>query len=113
MGLKSGPADTGIDDGEQDHDQDTDTVESDNNSISYDDLPYLLRRDSVNSDRKQISFFIRESILSEEDEHEAKLEEMLGEEVYRSDVREAAIVVAMENPVMITSKLREWGYDLD
>jgi hypothetical protein len=115
MGLKSGSEETGIDrsDTDESDEQEGDPVDDDSNGISYDELPYLLQRDSVNADRKQISFFIRGELLNSEDEYEETLEEILGEEVYRSDAREAAIVLAHRNPELVADILREWGYDLD
>lgn len=115
MGLKSGTEETGIDraDSDQANEKEEDTVDDNSGGISYEDLPYLLRRDSVNSDRRQISFFIRDELLDSEDEYEETLEEILGEEVYRSDAREASLLVARRNPELVADVLREWGYDLD
>jgi hypothetical protein len=76
-------------------------------------LPYKLRRDRVNEGREQVPFFLREDVIDAEDELQNSLETMLGEDVYKSDYREAAMVVAQRNPQLIAEVLREWGYDLD
>lgn len=80
---------------------------------SMSSIPYKLRRDKVNEGREQVPYFLREEIIDAEDELQDTLEAMLGEDVYKSDYREAAMVVAQENPELVAEILREWGYDLD
>jgi len=107
MGLKSGSTDSGLD-------EDTDSEEASNASAqSAKSIPYTYRRDSVNGDRNQIPFFVREDVLDAEQDFLRTLEDQLGEEVYKSDAREAAIVLAHQRPELICDILREWGYDLD
>jgi flagellar biosynthesis/type III secretory pathway M-ring protein FliF/YscJ len=77
-----------------------------------DSIPYKLRRDKVNEGREQVPYFLREGVLEAEDELQDTLEELLGEKVYKSDYREASMVVAQRNPELIAEVLREWGYDL-
>ena len=76
-------------------------------------IPYKLRRDKVNEGREQVPYFLREDVIEAEDEFQDTLEELLGEDVYKSDYREAAMVVAQRNPELVAEVLREWGYDLD
>lgn len=76
-------------------------------------IPYKLRREKVNEGREQVPYFLREEIIEAEDELQAALEAMLGEDVYKSDYREAAMVVAQRNPELVAEVLREWGYDLN
>jgi flagellar biosynthesis/type III secretory pathway M-ring protein FliF/YscJ len=76
-------------------------------------IPYKLRRDKVNEGREQVPYFLREEIIEDEDELQETLEELLGENVYKSDYREAAMVVAQRNPELVAEVLREWGYDLE
>jgi len=80
---------------------------------TMDSIPYKLRRDKVNEGREQVPYFLREGVLEAEDELQDTLEELLGEKVYKSDYREASMVVAQRNPELIAEVLREWGYDLD
>lgn len=80
---------------------------------SMDAIPYKLRRDKVNKGRQQVPFFLRDEVIESEAELQTALEEMLDESVYKSDYREAAMVVAQRNPELVASVLREWGYDLD
>lgn len=80
---------------------------------AMDSIPYKLRRDKVNEGREQVPYFLREEIIDAEDELQDTLEEILGEDVYKSDYREAAMVVAQRNPALVAEVLREWGYDLE
>lgn len=80
---------------------------------SMDSIPYKLRREKVNEGRDQVPFFLREEVINAEDEFQDTLEELLNENVYKSDYREAAMVVAQRNPELVAEVLREWGYDLD
>ena len=80
---------------------------------TMDSIPYKLRRDKVNEGREQVPYFLREGVLEAEDELQDTLEELLGEKVYKSDYREASMVVAQRNPELIAEVLREWGYDLE
>lgn len=143
MGLKSGSRDAGLDDSEDDVEQSngqkqdeprTEGDASTNNSPpeatdeqtesetrsesvsqrpTMDSIPYKLRRDKVNEGREQVPYFLREEIIEAEGELQDTLEALLGESVYKSDYREAAMVVAQRNPELIAEVLREWGYDLD
>lgn len=88
-------------------------TESTTQRPSMSSIPYKLRRDKVNEGREQVPYFLREEIIDAEDELQDTLEAMLGEDVYKSDYREAAMVVAQENPELVAEILREWGYDLD
>lgn len=76
-------------------------------------IPYKLRREKVNAGREQVPYFLRDEIIDAEDELQETLEEMLGENVYKSDYREAAMVVAQRQPELVAEILREWGYDLE
>lgn len=80
---------------------------------SMSSIPYKLRREKVNEGREQVPFFLREDVINAEDELKDTLEEMLGGTVYKSDYREAAMIVAQRNPDLIAEVLREWGYDLE
>jgi len=143
MGLKSGSRDAGLDESESDSQQSTEQepetsqkeggvdegsspseekteptptsteTETASQRPTMDSIPYKLRRDKVNEGREQVPYFLREDIIEAEDELQDTLEELLGETVYKSDYREASMVVAQRNPELIAEVLREWGYDLD
>lgn len=143
MGLKSGSRDAGLDesDEEAEHPEEQETTETEGSTETtqsqtteasseaptetknegkpredrptMDSIPYKLRREKVNEGREQVPYFLREEIIEAEDELQDTLEELLGEDVYKSDYREAAMVVAQRNPKLVAEVLREWGYDLN
>jgi hypothetical protein len=89
------------------------TSESSDDRPSMDSIPYVLRRDKVNEGRQQVPYFLRDEVVDAEDDLQTELEHILGEDVYKSDYREAAMVVAQRNPELVAAVLREWGYDLN
>ena len=138
MGLKSGSRDAGLDGSQEEDDQETETetVSRDEENIgtsstqgndstqateatsnpkrlTKESIPYKLRREKVNAGREQVPFFLRDEVVEAESDLQDALEEMVGENVYKSDYREAAMVVAQRNPKLVAEILREWGYDLD
>lgn len=139
MGLKSGSRDAGLDgdeEGETDdgaHDPpaddgsdgapagssraadapDGDGTDGSDGRPTVESLPYTLRRGTVNEGRSQVPFFLRDEVVDAESDLQDALEETLGEEVYKSDYREAGMVVAQRHPELVAEVLREWGYDLE
>jgi len=91
----------------------TDETETTTERPTMDSIPYKLRRDKVNEGREQVPYFLREDIIEAEAELQDTLEDLLNESVYKSDYREAAMVVAQRNPELVAKVLREWGYDLE
>lgn len=75
-------------------------------------IPYKLRRAQVNEGRQQVPYFLRPEVTDGEAELKQTLEDELSETVYKSDYREAAMIVAQRNPELVAEVLREWGYDL-
>jgi hypothetical protein len=76
-------------------------------------IPYKLRRSKVNEGREQVPYFLRSEVIEAESDLRDTLEARLGETVYKSDYREAAMIVAQRHPDLVAGVLREWGYDLD
>ena len=80
-----------------------------------DDLPYLARRSlkgrSVKADRDQVPFFLRETVQEGERTLRRAVEDDLGQEVNKTDLREAAYVYAQRNPDGVAEILREWGVE--
>ena len=89
------------------------SAESVSHRPTVESLPYTLRRDKVNDGREQVPYFLRPEVIDAEDDLHDTLEELLGETVYKSDYREASMVVAQRHPELVADVLREWGYDLD
>lgn len=143
MGLKSGSRDSGLDESDEEAeredeetatgrptgDADRDATDrttpegrsdrsssretSSSNQPKAGNIPYKLRRDKVNEGREQVPYFLREEVMDAEGDLQDELESILGEDVYKSDYREASMVVAQRNPELVAEVLREWGYDLD
>lgn len=84
--------------------------------FDIDDLPYLVQRQmrgaSVNADRtNQLLLEVRPFVKDDEDTFLDDLQNLVDGPVYKGDAREAAMVVAQENPKLVAEKLREWGIE--
>ncbi|WP_262181617.1 hypothetical protein [Haloarcula laminariae] len=73
-------------------------------------LPYIHSRSGVKDGRNQRPVFLRDHIEDGIDDLVAQMETEFGENVYKTDVTEAAMAIAEENPELIREKLDEWGY---
>jgi len=76
-------------------------------------LPYIHSRDGVKDGRKQRPVFLRDHIEDGIDELMMQMEDEFGEDVYKTDITEAAMAIAQENPDLVRAKLSEWGYGWD
>jgi hypothetical protein len=76
-------------------------------------LPYIHSRNGVKDGRTQRPVFLREHIETGIDDLVAQVEADIGEDVYKTDVTEAAMAVAQEHPDLVREKLIEWGYGWD
>lgn len=121
MGLKSGSSGDPFD-GDDDEEEIEDVEEEPATGTQTEDtatepstprLPYIHRRDKVNEGRDQVPFFLRDFVRDGEDDLRDAVEAQLDETVPKSDVREAAMLVAQENEDLVAEKLREWGYDYE
>ncbi|WP_254547133.1 hypothetical protein [Halomarina pelagica] len=84
--------------------------------FDMDSLPYLVRRQmrgaAVNADRtNQLLLEVRPFVKDDEDTFLDDLRDLVDGPVYKGDAREAAMVVAQENPELVAEKLREWGIE--
>jgi len=73
-------------------------------------LPYIHSRDGVKDGRTQRPVFLRDHIEDGIADLVAQMEAEFGEDVYKTDVTEAAMAIAEENPELVAEKLDEWGY---
>ena len=82
-------------------------------AASVQELPYLARRQlrngSVKADRDQVPFFLRTEIKGSERDFRRAVEDELGQEINKTDLREAAYVFAQEHPEGVAEVLRKWG----
>ncbi|AWB28396.1 hypothetical protein [Halococcoides cellulosivorans] len=76
-------------------------------------LPYIHSRDGVKDGRIQRPIFLREHIEEGIDDLVDQMEDEFGEDVYKTDVTEAAMAVAQEHPDLVSQTLDEWGYGWD
>lgn len=77
-------------------------------------LPWIYSRDGVKKARQHtFQLHLQASTRDREKRFQADIEEALGEDVYKADLREAALLVAMDRHEAVLDQLREWGYDAD
>lgn len=86
------------------------TVETPQRTAS---IPYIFRRKKVNDGREQIPFFMRDFVMAAEPDFRRAVQEELGENVPKSDLREAAYIVAQRHEQEVVDELRSWGYDYE
>lgn len=108
--------DTDEHDSESGADGETDSGSSQDADFNVDSLPYLVQRQmrgaSVNADRtNQLLLEVRLFVKDDEDTFLNDLQDLVDGPVYKGDAREAAMVVAQENPELVAEKLREWGIE--
>ena len=109
----SSESDPGADAPEEDSGTETASEQQSEPTSQSGSLPYIYSRDSVKDGRQQRPIFLRDEIEDGIPELVSDLESTFGETVYRTDVMEAAVVIAQENPDLVESKLAEWGYGWD
>jgi hypothetical protein len=74
-------------------------------------LPWIYRRSSVKDDRTSLQIHLQEETERKESRARSELEAMLGENVKKADLREAALLIGLESLDDVADQLREWGYD--
>jgi hypothetical protein len=86
------------------------STEADESGTQRGSLPYIHARDGVKDGRTQRPVFLRDHVEAGIDDLVAEVEAELGEDVYKTDVTEAAMAVAQEHPELVREKLESWGY---
>lgn len=89
-----------------------DEEQQDDETSSDQNIPWIFTRESVQSDRSRVQFFLRKEVSQQEGEFISTLEEKLETSVPVTDAREAAYLAAMNNPDKVVDELREWGFHL-
>jgi hypothetical protein len=76
-------------------------------------IPYIYMRDAVKEGRNQRPVYLRECNEDRIPELVDAVEDLLGEDVTKTDVLEAAMETAIENPDLVAETLRteRYGYD--
>lgn len=94
-----------------DEESSTRTDETDE-GLNQDDIPWVLRRSRVKDDRPEmIPVYVREETADRESEFMRAVEDAVGKDVYKFDLREAAMLVAMNHPEEVAEQLNSWGYE--
>lgn len=76
-------------------------------------LPWIYERDSITDDRKTVQLHLQTSTRQDERETKTQVEQRLGEDVNKADLREAALLVGLRHLDETADQLREWGYDYE
>ncbi len=95
------------------HPEDSSEEDNDSSRSTFSSLPYIYARNSVKDGRQQRPIFLRDEVEDGIPELVKEMESIFGEDVYRTDVLEAAVVVAQQNPTLVKETLEEWGYGWD
>jgi len=80
---------------------------------SKDEIPYIFRRSRVTDERTLHSFYLRDQYEQVEEDTRHGVQQRLGEQVPKADLREAMLFVAARDLDAVADELREWGYDID
>ena len=75
-------------------------------------IPYKLRRDSVQDGRDRVPLFLQEDTKRAERDALRELEERFDENVSLTDLREALVKVGLQHLDETEMELEEWGYGM-
>lgn len=81
-------------------------------STEKDDLPYIFRRERVTEDREQTGIRLQAETVDLLDELVDEQDGRFDRAVQKTDVKEAAIIAAAENPEIVADVLERWGYGM-
>lgn len=88
------------------------TPSSNTGTIDRSELPYYLRRDRVKDERDEVhQLFVLDETDDMETDARRDLEDRFGEDVYKTDAREAFYRAGMRNLDDAEQQLREWGQE--
>lgn len=76
------------------------------------DIPYKLRRDSVQDGRNRVPLFLQDDTKADERDALRELEERFDGDVSLTDLREALVVVGLGRLDEVEEQLEEWGYGM-
>lgn len=124
-GFKEGASPSGFDDDDDDREESaadeesypTEPTDIPTSGVTETDsggLPWKYRRENARDGRprtKQLHY--QKETERREGTFQSNVEAVVGENVELTDLREAAVLVAMEHVDEVADQLREWGYDYD
>ena len=77
------------------------------------DIPWILRRNSITDGREQtVQLHLQEETMRVQRTQKSIIEGRLGESVRKADLREAALLVGLQQTDDVVKLLEEWGYAL-
>lgn len=126
-GFKDGASSSPFDDDEDADEPDTtpnsptaanpdrqDTEAANLSPTENDGLPWIYRRENACDGRpKTKQLHLQETTARQETQFRSDVETELDESIELTDLREAAVMVAMNHVDEVAAQLREWGYDAD
>jgi len=75
------------------------------------ELPWIFDRSSITDGReKTVQLHLQQSTLDTQRQAKSDVESALGEPVKKADLREAAIIIGLQQVDELTDILEEWGY---
>jgi hypothetical protein len=92
------------------NDPDLDTTQA-QSSNPPSELPWIFDRSSITDGReKTVQLHLQESTLDTQRQTKSDIESELGETVKKADLREAALIVGLQQMEDLSAILKEWGY---
>lgn len=109
----SGPDATGSDAVSADAGSGSDAA-SGRDDTTTSDIPWVLRRNSITDGREQtVQLHLQAGTMDVQRTQKSVIEDRLGESVRKADLREAALLVGLQQADDVVEVLEEWGYALD
>jgi hypothetical protein len=83
------------------------------NGAATTDIPWILRRNSITDGREQtVQLHLQADTMNVQRTQKSVIESRLGESVRKADLREAALLVGLQQTDDVVDVLEEWGYAL-
>jgi len=123
-GMKQGAGEDPFadDDDEESGEQDTQETQTDESTTEPTDggsesrqsmqIPYKFRRDGVQDGRNRVPLFLQPETKTAEREMLRDLEDHFDDDISLTDLREALVMVGLENREAVEEQLEEWGYGM-
>ncbi|RRJ28802.1 hypothetical protein [Halocatena pleomorpha] len=76
------------------------------------EIPMILRRDSVQDNRDRVPLFLQQETKRDERDALRELEARFDDDLSLTDLREALVLIGLDNLDDVEGQLRGWGYGL-
>lgn len=98
---------------ENDNNPETETTEmTETPTQRLAEIPMILRRDSVQDGRDRYPLFLQQDTKRDERDALREVEDRFEDDVSLTDLREALVLVGLQNLDDVEDQLEEWGYGL-